>query len=688
MKLNPFAACVAALLATHGIARADEGMWTFDNFPAAAVKAKYGVTVDQAWLDHVRSSTGRLSTGCSASIVSGQGLVLTNHHCVRACAQDLSTPDDDYIKDGYVTAGREEERKCAGMQLDVLATITDVTDQIAKATAGQSGDAFVKARDGATANIEKTACAGKEEVQTCEVVNLYQGGQYKLYTYHKYSDLRLVFAPEESTAFFGGDPDNFNFPRYDLDVSFVRVYENGKPAATPQHLHWNAAAPKDGEPVFVAGNPGSTSRLLTADQLHTVSTFALPLSLVSLSERRGRYIIFGEQSAENARISNGDLFSIENSFKAFYGQLQALFQPGFLESKAKADMDLKAKVAADPKLAAATGDPWSEIARAEVDNVGLGPTYIFLEGGAGSGSRLYSYARSLVRAAQERAKPNADRLIEFSDARLPIMKKRVLDERPVYASLEELKLEFWLTKVREYLTADAPQTKVILGKDSPEDLAAKLSQSTLGDAKVRQALWDGGLPAINASTDPMIKFVLATDPQARAARKDYEQKVIGPSDRAAQRIAAARFAIYGTNVYPDATFTPRLSYGKVAGWTDHGRTYPAFTNFKGLWARVTGKFPFAVTPRWTAAQGKLKDSTVFDFVTTNDIIGGNSGSPMINAKGEVIGAVFDGNILSLGGDFAFDENVNRTVAVSTAAATEALQKVYGQTALVQELTAP
>jgi hypothetical protein len=420
MTLRIPVAAIAALCSL-GSALADEGMWTYDNFPSATVKAKYGVTIDKAWLDHVREGSARLSTGCSASIVSGEGLVLTNHHCVADCAQDLSTPQQDYLKDGFLIAGRSEERKCAGMQAEILSAISDVTATVNSATSGKTGEAFVKARDAASAAIEKTGCAGQEATQTCEVVSLYQGGQYKLYTYRKYSDVRLVFAPEQATAFFGGDPDNFNFPRYDLDISFVRLYDRDKPAATKDHLRWSAAAPKDGEPVFVSGNPGSTSRLLTAEQLTSLRNFAIPQTLVQFAELRGRLIEFGKRGPEQTRIALADLFSIENSFKAYVGRLAALNEPGFLDAKRKADLELKAKVAADAKLAAKIGDPWGDIGRAQIDRAALYAPYSLLESGrAGFTSDLYGYARKLVRAAAERAKPNSERLIEYTDARLPL----------------------------------------------------------------------------------------------------------------------------------------------------------------------------------------------------------------------------------------------------------------------------
>jgi hypothetical protein len=680
-------AAALTLVVAPTLARADEGMWTFDNFPAAAVKAKYGVTIDQAWLDNVRGASLRLSTGCSASIVSGQGLVLTNHHCVSDCVTDLSTSDKDYIKDGFIAADRREEKLCPGMQAEGLEAITDVTAQVAAATNGLTAEAFVRAKSAAVAKIESDACAGRTATHNCQVVSLYQGGQNKLYVFRKYSDVRIVFAPEFQTAFFGGDPDNFNFPRYDLDMAFVRLYENGRPVATPTHLRWSAAAPKEAEPVFVSGNPGATSRLLTADQLQVVRDVVMPQNMMQFSELRGRLIGFGRGDPERTRIATRELFGIENSFKVYVGQFQALSQPGAIAAKRAQDEAVRAKVKADPALFQRIGDPWADIAAIQADRVALNARYVLLEARAGYGSPLFGYARRLVRAAEERAKPSAQRLGEYSDARLPLMEKELLDAKPAEAELNALQLEFWLTKVREYLTADAPETVALLGRDSPEDLAVALSRTTLADPAVRERLWKGGAAAIAASDDPLIRFVRATDATSRAVRREYEAKVIGPTGRAAEKIAQARFAVLGSSVYPDATFSPRLSYGAVQGWTYQGRTVPAFTYLEGLWTRATGKPPFDLAPRWLAAKDKLPGDTVFDISSTNDIIGGNSGSPLINAKGEVVGAAFDGNIHSLGGAFAYDGTINRTVSSSTAAATVALKTVYGQDALVAELLA-
>jgi V8-like Glu-specific endopeptidase len=680
------AACALLALAAPA-ARADEGMWTFDNFPIATVNGKYGTHIDQAWLDRVRGAAVRLSSGCSASVVTGQGLVLTNHHCVRDCAQQLSNPPIDYAKDGFIGARREEEKLCPGMVAEILSSIGDVTPRVIAATSGKAGQDFVRARDAEIAAVEKEGCAGKEDKYRCQVVTLYQGGQYKLYTFRKYTDVRLVFAPEGDTAFFGGDPDNFNFPRYDLDCSFVRLYEDGKPVATPSHLVWSAEPPKDGAPLFVAGNPGSTQRLMTAEQLETLRDVSLPETLILLSELRGRLLRFSEESGEHARIANELLFGAENSFKALRGEEKALVDPALITAKRAMDNELKARTARDAKLASEIGDPWTEIARAQARQKALYFSYSLMEARAGVGSDLFRFARALVRAAEEKSKPNGERLREYTDSRLALLSKSLLDPQPVYPDLEKLTLGFWLSKLRENLTADAPGTKTFLGKDSPENLAAQLAQSKLGDPNVRKALWDGGMAAIRASDDPMIRFVLATDAASRAIRKQYEDEVSGPVDRASQKIAQARFAIYGTSVYPDATFSLRLSYGKIGGWTENGITVPAFTYYSGLWERATGQYPFALTPRWAGAKDKVDPAMVFDFVSDNDIIGGNSGSPAIDAQGRVVGAIFDGNVDSLGGAFGFDGRVNRAVAVSTAAITEALRKVYNVPELVKELTA-
>lgn len=686
--LGNFAALgLLAGLAWSGVARADEGMWTFDRFPSAKVEAAYGVKIDPAWLGRVQAASVRLSTGCSASLVSKEGLVLTNHHCVTSCVQALSNATTDYERDGFVIATRTEERTCPGMQAEVLTSITDVTDQITAASQGLSGAAFVKGRNAAVAAAESAACA-KDAKARCQVISLYRGGQFKLYKYRKYADVRLAFAPEFQTAFFGGDPDNFNFPRFNLDAAFLRLYEDGKPIKSPAHLTWRTAPPRLGEVTFVSGNPGGTERMLTLAQLQTQRDLVVPIAQLQRAELRGRLIQFSDQGPEEKRVVADDLVGVENSFKVFLGRQFALNDPAFMTAKAATEADLRTKVAADPALSARVGDPWSDIAKVQKTYADTYVRYRQLESAAGSSSDLFWYARELVRAAQERAKPSGERLPEFADARLPLLEKKLLDPEPVQPALEALYLEFWLSKTREYLTADDAATRQLLGDESPQQLARRLVEgSRLHLAETRKALWDGGLPAVLASDDPMIRFVLRTDPAAREIRQVWDAEVAGPTDAAAARVAAARFAVYGEAVYPDATFSLRLSYGSVAGWTWRGVSVPAFTTFAGLYARATGADPYQLAPRWIAARDRLNPATVFNFVTTNDIIGGNSGSPVINAKGEVLGAAFDGNIHSLGGNYGYDGAINRTVVVSSAAVTEALDKVYGQTALVKELTA-
>ncbi|MEN3747024.1 S46 family peptidase [Sphingomonas sp. HF-S3] len=678
MRVSPLVALLAASFLTSP-ALADEGMWTFDNFPAAKVKAEYGATIDKAWLDKVRAAAVRLSGGCSASVVGARGLVLTNNHCVAECAQDLSSKGNDLYTHGIVAARVEEERKCPGMQGEILEGIDDVTAQVRSAGSGLTGAALIEARTAAIGAIEQKGCAGSPTTLRCQVVDLYHGGQYKLYRYRKYDDVRLVFSPGVPTAFFGGDPDNFNFPRYALDAAFLRLYDGGKPAATPQHLRWNPEAPVADEAVFVAGNPGGTDRQLTVAQLERQRDRTLPLALVRLSELRGRLIQFSGESDEHRRLAQDLLFGIENSYKVYYGRLFALNDAGFMASKRGDEAALRAR-------AGLSDDPWQQIADAQVKADTLNLDYSYIAGGPMESS-LFDYARALVRAGAERAKPSGKRMSGYADSQLALLEKELLDPTPVSPEMERLVLAFWLSKAREYLGADGARTRVLLGKDSPETLAAALAGSRLGDPAYRKHLWDGGAAAISASDDPMIRFVRRIDPEARRLQSAWNEAVTGPTVAAGEQIAQARFKAYGDSLYPDATFTLRLSFGRIDGWNERGKTVPPFTYFGGLYDRATGQDPFKLDPRWIAAKDRLNPKTVFNISTTNDIIGGNSGSPLINAKGEVIGAVFDGNIHSLGGDYGYDAATNRAVSVSAAAVSEALRKVYGATALADELGA-
>jgi hypothetical protein len=603
--------------------------------------------------------------------------------------QNFSGPGENLVELGFIAATREEERACPGFAAEVLTEISDVTERLSAATASATPETFTRARDAEVSRIEAD-CQGEAADRRCEVVSLYQGGQYKLYAYKRYTDVRLVFAPELGAAFFGGDPDNFNFPRYCFDAAFLRVYEDGAPAAAPDHLRWRSEPLEPGELTFVSGNPGSTSRLFTTAQMAFIRDHLLPWRLATLSELRGRLLAYSALGAEETRIASDTLFSVENSFKAFTGERNALVDPAVFGAQEANQADLMDRVAADPALAAEVGDAWDEIARAEDAYRSFFLAHQYVESRAGGGSELFAYARALVRAAEERAKPDAERLPAYTEARLPSLTQELFADAPVEAPLEQILLEFWLSKTREYLTVDDPLARKILGRDSPDRLARRLVEgSRLGDPAERRRLYDGGAEAIAASDDPMIVFARGFDAEARALRTRYEETVEGPITQAQERIAKARFAIYGDSVYPDATFTLRLSYGQVAGWTEpSGRVVEPFTRFAGLYDRATGEPPFALVPRWAAAKDALDPDAVFDVATTHDIIGGNSGSPLIDAEGRVAGAIFDGNIHSLGGDYVYDGRFNRAVAVTSTAIEEGLERVYGLSSIVEELKAP
>lgn len=687
MRASLWMAAAAAALITATQARADEGMWTFDAFPSADVQARYGFGPDQAWLDRVRQSAVRLSSGCSSSFVSGQGLILTNWHCVSDCVADLSSATRNLGDDGFVARAASEELVCPGMDAEVLVAIDDMTARIQAATAGKPAAEVAQARAVAIASAEADACKDRDpERFRCEMVSLYRGGQYKMYTYRQYKEVRLVFAPENAIGFFGGDPDNFNFPRYNLDAAFLRAYENGRPAATPVHLPWTTETPKDGDVVFVAGNPGTTQRLRTLAQLEFERDHVLFTRQLVRAELRGRLVQYSGNGAEQRRSTYSLLFGVENSFKAQYGQARALLDPDFFAIKRREEAELRRAVAANPQLAREIGDPWGEIEQAVARQRAMFLEHEFLEARAGSVSNLYGVARALVRLANERAKPLAERLPGYSDAAIAQMERQILTETPVYTDHERVGLELWLSKAREYLTVDHPAIQRLLGRESPEGLAERAVAGTrLADRSVREALVRGGAAAVAASDDPMIVLARTAEPDARAIRLRMQREVDGTISSAAERIARARFAVLGDRVYPDATFTLRLSYGQVQGWTHDGRTVPSRTTIGGYFERATGADPFKAAPSWLAARARLDMNVPFNIVSTNDIIGGNSGSPLIDRQGRVVGAVFDGNIHSLGGAYAFDPRLNRTVSVTTSAVEEALRKVYAADRIVQEL---
>lgn len=663
-----------AVLAAPSSARADEGMWTFDNFPIQMVNDKYGTHIDQAWLDRVRNAAVRIQ-GCSASFVSDQGLILTNWHCVVGCSQELSSPEQDYVKNGFMTANREEEKRCPGQTAEVLVDIVDVTDRVLAAGEGLEGAAFNAARTAVTNTIQTEACAGDPKFN-CQVISFYRGGRYALYKFRKYDDVRLVFAPENQAAFFGGDPDNFNFPRYALDAGFLRAYEDGQPVESPNFLRWNPNPPAEGDVTFVAGNPGSTSRLLTMSQLERLRDQQLPVTLIQASELRGRLLEYSLTGDEAKRLSFDPIFGLENSFKVYYGQQGALTDPAFMNAKREAEAELRARVAADPNLVQRIGDPWTDLEGVQAVARDLYLPVRQLEQAAGGGSTLYQMARALVRASKNPEMTEAQR------ARLTAM---LGEETPIAMDMEEIRLRYWLSKTREYLTVDHPQVKALLGRESPEALAERLIAGTqMEDAAFRARAATMTTEEL-AAADPLLAFIIANDAAAQAIGARWAAEVNAPTARAAEKVAQARFAVYGTNQYPDATFSLRLSYGRVEGWTYRGVTVPAFTNMGGLYERATGAEPFNAAQAFIDNESRVNKDTVFDFSSTNDIIGGNSGSPVINAAGEVIGAAFDGNIHSLGGSYGYDGALNRTVTVSTAAITEALRNIYPSPHLLEEL---
>lgn len=684
MKLSISIALAVGLSSVAGGAIADEGMWTLDHLPLKQIQARYGFTPSPQWIDRVQHAAVRLAEGCSGSFVSADGLVMTNHHCANSCLSQLSTKGANYMQDGF--AAKDEEPRCPEVELNQLESITDVTDRVNAATAGKDGAERIKAERAIHSALEKQCVGGDANTWRCDVVTLYHGGRYALYKYRRYQDVRLVFAPEQSIAFFGGDPDNFNFPRYDLDLTFFRAYVNGKPAKTPQYLKFDLEGPKAGELTFVVGNPGSTQRQTPWASLRYMRDKLLTPFFGYLSEERGQLWQYSRIGPEQAKEAQDALFGADNSLKVFKGWLETLSDEKFVAGKEQDDAALRAWIAADAARREKYGAPWAVLAKAQQRGSELQDRYGMIEGGRAFGSALFTDARTLVRAATERAKPDADRLPPYRDANLPALRQRLASTAPIYPQFEETRLAWTLEKMRQSLGADDPFVHEVLGKKSPDQLARELVEgSKLADPSVRMQLWKGGAAAVAASNDPMIVFARKIDPEARRLRKAYEDDVEAPSKKAAEAIARARFERDGTSSYPDATFTLRLSYGKVIGWNEKGTPVKPFTDFAGLYRRATGADPFKLPQSWLKAKSSLDLSTPLDFVTDNDIIGGNSGSPVIDRDGHAVGLIFDGNIHSLGGNFTFDDRVNRAVAVDTAAIVAAVRNVYHLPKLAAEL---
>jgi urease gamma subunit len=667
---------------------ADEGMWLFNAPPKDKIKAKYGFELTQAWLDHVRLSSVRFNNGGSGSFVSADGLTFTNHHVGAQCVQGLSTKDHDYLKTGFYAKTQAEEVKCQNLELNQLVGIEDITDKVnAGVRPGMSVAEIGQAQRSAMSQIEKD-CTTTTGLR-CDTVPLYSGAVYNLYKYKKYTDVRLVFAPEFDIAFFGGDPDNFTYPRYDLDITFFRVYENDKPAHLDNYLQWSRTGVKDGDLIFVSGHPGSTGRLLTMAQLEFLRDSQYPSILKFLARRIALLQEFSKQSEENARIAHEDIFGLQNSQKAITGYQSGLLDQSIMDAKAAEETKLRAGFKADPKNAGVP-DPWEAIAQAIKTQQSIYPNYLYLERLRGFAGREAQIARTLVRAAEEKPKPNADRLREFRDSGLPSLEQQLFSTEPIYKNLDIALLTDSLSEMQDALGKDNPDVqKVLQGKTPAEAAKDFINNSKLDDVAVRKQLYEGGQAAIDASTDPLIVAMRAIDPDARVARKEFEDKIESVVRRDGTLIAKARFAQSGFSQPPDATFTLRLSYGEVKGYQENGKAIPFETNFGGAYEHAAehgNQSPYNLPESWTSAKSKLDLKTPLNFVSTADIIGGSSGSPTVNKKGEVVGIIFDGNIESLPWNFAYSDVQGRAVSVDSRGIQEALRKIYGAGALADELS--
>ncbi|HEY1585981.1 MAG TPA: S46 family peptidase [Polyangia bacterium] len=682
---------LALVLVSVAPARADEGMWTYNNFPKSALKQKYKFDVTDAWLDHLRLSSVRFNSGGSGSFVSANGLVMTNHHVGADCIAKLarSASDKDLIKNGFYAKTRDDEIKCPDLELNVLVDISDVTKDVQSVAKPGMDDAAVnKAQKEKMSALEK-ACADRTH-QRCDVVSLYHGGVYNLYTYKKYTDVRIVFAPEFQIAFFGGDHDNFEYPRFDLDVAYFRVYENNAAVAPEHYLRWSPNGARDGELVFVSGNPGSTDRLDTVAELEFFRDHAYPFTLERLKLMRRVLEDYSKLGAEQARQADRRLFSTLNSLKVYLGRVAGLKDDKILAKKRADEAELKSKLASDPQYAKV----WDNLAAVEAKWQPMFRRYTLVEGMAGrelAGSQLLGFAGEIVRLVAEKQKPNGERLREYRDSALPSLELRLFSPAPIYDGLEEAMMTATLEWMVKELGAADPYVAKVLGGKTPAARAHELVAGTkLKDPAFRKQL-AANKDAVAQSNDPMIVLARALDPERRALRKLHDDTIEAPEKHNHELLARGMFAVRGTSQYPDATFTLRLSYGKVAGYTVDGKKIPPMTTIAGLYARskeADGKAPWELPATWIEKKAKLNGKVPMDFVSSNDIIGGNSGSPVTNARGEVVGLVFDGNIQSLVGDFVYDEAQNRAVSVHSSALIEALRKVYDAGALADELQAP
>jgi hypothetical protein len=686
MNKSVFPVCVLLLVAASipSVTSADEGMWTFDNPPVRQLKDAYNFTPSQQWLDHVRLSSVRLNDGGSGSFVSPKGLLLTNHHVARGQLQKNSTAEHDYIRDGFYATTPDQEMKSPDLEVNVLVSMENVTDRVQAAVKNaKTPDAEFAARRTAMAAIERES--QQSTGLRSDVVTLYQGGEYWLYRYKKYTDVRLVFAPEQQIAFFGGDPDNFTYPRYDLDLALFRVYDNGKPIDSKDYLKWNPAGAAEGDLVFVSGHPGSTARLDTMSQLTYERDFVEPNYLKVLKDRIRVLNAYSAQGPEQARKAASRMFRLENSRKAYEGRYQGLMDPAVMAKKQKDESDFKAKVIANSQWKSAYGSAWNDIAEAQKKAAARSMEEYF----RGLDSSLASLAGTIVQYVAEIKKPDGDRLPGFHDAQLDSLRFQLASTAPTYRDMDIARMTGALELDLAEMGPNDPFVKIALNGKTPKEAATEyVNGTTLDDPAARKKLIDGGEAAVAASTDPMIALARKLDPLRREFIKWTEQNVTSVEQKAGEQLGKARFAVYGKSMYPDATFTLRLSYGQVKGFPMNGTKAPSKTTMYGLYDRASSfnfEGPFDLPSRYKEGRSKLDLATPMNFVTTNDIIGGNSGSPVINRNAEIVGLIFDGNIESLVGDFVYDGERNRSVAVHTAAMTEALKKLYGAQKLVDEL---
>lgn len=674
-------------------ASADEGMWPFNMVPVAQIEKDHGTRIEGPWLDHLRLASVRYSSGGSGSFVSKTGLTLTNQHVAGDCISKVASAKKDYVAEGYIAGQDGPELKCPDLQLSQLVAIEDVTDKVRAAKTEGMNDADAnRAMKGAMASIEK-ACSdegnaapapGGKKTQ-CEVVTLYAGGKYHLYKYAKYTDVRLVFAPEEAIGFFGGDPDNFTFPRFDLDMAIFRVYVNDKPFAPKDYLTWSSEGPKDGEAVFVSGHPAGTDRMDTLAQLVTLRDVVFPYYIDSVHKEAAALYALAKDNLEGAREGREALRRIENGRKAIEGEEGGLLDPALMKKKADDEAALKKAILADPKLKASYGTVFGDIEKVQRVAAQLYKRYAAVERGPYR-SDLFHIARALVRLPRELATPNDLRLKEYRDSNLDSLKIELFSSAPIYGQVEVVLFKAWLDRLVRDLGADDPLVKTVLAGRSTQAAASEIiAGSKLTDIYARRALEAGGALSIDAANDSLVRLVVQLDSAAREIRKRYEDEVEGPMRQAGQRIAQAVFAVRGTSVYPDATYSLRLSPGAVKGYTEHGKAVSWATDFAGMYAHASGVDPFKLPKRWLAAKSAIALKTPFDFVSTNDIIGGNSGSPVVNAKGELVGLIFDGNLSSLPNRFVYGETTQRAVSVDSAGMLEALRHVYGANGLVAEL---